>query len=97
MFGGLENNITCYFGGLSVLLTSDFWQLHPTGDVAIMSKPYKHPSNIMIVMFWESHNIDWGLQAWMDSKSRVFCFERKSRSGADVWFDAFLEQARSGT
>eukprot|EP00973_Karenia_brevis_P041663 5765220-Karenia_brevis.AAC.1 len=50
-----------------------------------------------MAMFWEAHKIDWGLQSWNDSKSRGFCLEGNMRSGADVWCDASLEQAISGT
>eukprot|EP00973_Karenia_brevis_P087282 12101674-Karenia_brevis.AAC.1 len=62
-----------------------------------MSSPDNHPSNVMMSMFREAHIIDWGLQPWMESTSRVFCLECNLRSGADVGFDACLEQARPGT
>eukprot|EP00973_Karenia_brevis_P031679 4370963-Karenia_brevis.AAC.1 len=61
-----------------------------------MSDPDKHQTNIMMSMVWECHNIDWASQSWVDPKSRVFCLEQNLRSGENVCFNAFLEQARSG-
>eukprot|EP00973_Karenia_brevis_P017586 2412796-Karenia_brevis.AAC.1 len=34
-----ENRINRIFGGMSMLMSGDFWQLHPTGDTAIMTNP----------------------------------------------------------
>eukprot|EP00973_Karenia_brevis_P090327 12402032-Karenia_brevis.AAC.1 len=34
-----EHGINRVFGGMNMLMSSDFWQLHPTGDTAIMTKP----------------------------------------------------------
>eukprot|EP00973_Karenia_brevis_P021248 2919896-Karenia_brevis.AAC.1 len=68
--GGIESNINRHFGGLNLLFSGEFWQLHPTGDVAVRTNPSTHPSNIMMAIFWEVQNIDWGLRCWRDSKSR---------------------------
>eukprot|EP00973_Karenia_brevis_P088492 12269945-Karenia_brevis.AAC.1 len=34
-----EKGLNRAFGGLSMLMSGDFWQLHPTGDTAIMTNP----------------------------------------------------------
>eukprot|EP00973_Karenia_brevis_P026617 3672412-Karenia_brevis.AAC.1 len=48
--GGIESNTNRHFGRVNVLFSGDFWQLHPTGDIAVMSNPHKHILNIMMAM-----------------------------------------------
>eukprot|EP00973_Karenia_brevis_P021732 2988609-Karenia_brevis.AAC.1 len=34
-----ENGVNRGFGGMNMLMSGDFWQLHPSGDTAIMTNP----------------------------------------------------------
>ena len=51
----------------------------------------------MMAIFWEAQNVDWGLQTWTDSKSHIFCLQQNLRSGAEIWFDAFLDKLHAAS
>ena len=40
--GGDSQNAKRLWGGVNVVMTGDWWQLTPTGGVAVMSNPVKH-------------------------------------------------------
>ena len=56
-----------FFGGVNMLMSGDFFQLHPTGDIAIMTNP-ENPDlgkdQVVSAFFWDCVEIDWGLQPW---------------------------------
>ena len=43
--GGDSQNAKRPWGGVNVVMTGDWWQLTPTGDVAVMSNPVMHQRN----------------------------------------------------
>ena len=94
-----ENGINRAFGGLNMLMSGDFWQLHPTGDTAIMTNPENANlggAKLTMSIFWDCQSIDWGLQRWPDSKAFVHELSQNIRSGEDKWWNEVLEQARQG-
>eukprot|EP00973_Karenia_brevis_P028961 3995276-Karenia_brevis.AAC.1 len=51
-----ENGINRVFGGLNMLVSGDFWQLHPTGDAAIMTSPENANlggAKLTMCIFWD--------------------------------------------
>ena len=88
------------FGGVNVFFLGDFWQLRPTGQLAIMSNPYgskvldSSNANLIMSMFWKSGHRN-SLQAWEDGK-RILHLSVNERSGADVWFSKLLNSCRQG-
>jgi len=61
------------FGGANVIFLGDFWQLSPTGQIAIMSDPYalkvqgSAKANDIMRMFWRPKH-ESSLRAWPDGK-----------------------------
>ena len=90
------------FGGVNVFFLGDFWQLTPTGQIAIMGNLYgekvlenEHALHVML-MFWKADYPD-AVQVWNDdSKSRVIDLTVNVRSGADKWFSDLLASCRLG-
>ena len=88
------------FGGVNVFFLGDFWQLRPTGQLAIMSNPYgskvldSSKANLIMSMFWKSGHRN-SLQAWEDG-ARMLHLSVNERSGADVWFSNLLNSCRQG-
>ena len=78
------------FGGVHVFFLGDFWQLNPTGQIAIMSNPYGEKvlssakASFIMRMFWIKEGDD-SLLPWEDGK-RILHLTRNERSGADKWF-----------
>ena len=88
------------FGGINVCFLGDFWQLNPTGQIALMSdvtsgKVRENAAAQYIMnMFWDSGFTD-SLQEW-SAQARVLHLSTNIRSGADVWFSEFLDACREG-
>jgi len=89
------------FGGLNVLLMGDFWQLPPTGQIAVMSNPFSQKvlesarANSVMSMFWRSDS-KYSLQHWNDARHRVMHLQVNKRSGGDAWFSKLLDDCRLG-
>ena len=88
------------FGGVNTFFLGDFWQLRPTGQIAIMSNPFAtktlenaRASEIM-GMFWFSHP-KYSLQPWQQDE-RMLHLDVNERSGADTWFSNVLDACRQG-
>ena len=68
------------FGGVNVFM-GDFWQLRPTGQIALMSSPFaqkameKAKAQQIMNMFWNP-GISFSLQQWPD-KRRMLHFGRQ--------------------
>ena len=80
-------------------MSEDFWQLHPTGDTAIMTNPNNHElgdDRVAMQFFWDCAENDWGLQRWPQSNAFVHELSQNIRSGDDRWWNQVLEQARVG-
>ena len=88
------------FGGVNTLLLGDFWQLRPTGQIAIMSNPFSVVSQesakakFVMAMFWDE-GVSWSLQPWTNN-SRMLHLDSNERSGADKWFAKVLVTCREG-
>ena len=53
---GDKNAINRFFGGVNMLMSGDFWQLHPTGDTAIMTNPDNTTigdDKVAMAFFWD--------------------------------------------
>ena len=53
---GDANAINRFYGGVNLLMSGDFWQLHPTGDTAIMTNPDNTNTGddkVAMVFFWD--------------------------------------------
>ena len=76
------------FGGLNMCFLGDFWQLKPTGQIALMSDVYalkvleSARGSYIMSMFWDSACPD-ALQPWQDNE-RVLHLSINIRSGSDV-------------
>ena len=88
------------FGGVNVIFLGDFWQLNPTGQIALMSNPYNDKvlanakANFIMTMFWRQAD-ETGLMPWTDGK-RILHLSRNERSGSDQWFSRVLNACREG-
>ena len=91
------------FGGVNVFGFGDFWQLHPTGDVAFATNTLSciglGDVDRTMAMFWhkslEGDSSNFHLQAW-HTGSRVWELSENLRSGDDAWFSDVLDQCRQG-
>ena len=96
----LVKNFPRIFGGMNVCFFCDFWQLAPTGQIAIMSdvtatKVLENArAHRLMNVFWDSNAWE-TLQTWSGSE-RVLELTTNIRSGADVWFSHVLEACRAG-
>ena len=101
-------NLVRPFGGLNVLLIGDWWQLHPTGGIAIMSNPFAQAvqecssaQSIMTSIWCSGHEdedadaANFTIQKW-PSGQRVLELSTNIRSGKDLWWNEVLEQCRQG-
>ena len=88
------------FGGMNVCFLGDFWQLNPTGQIALMSDVTSEKvrenatAQYIMNMFWDSGFKD-SLQEW-HAQERVLHLATNIRSGADAWFSKFLDACRKG-
>ena len=95
-----QNLLPRPFGGVNVISLGDFWQLRPTGQIAIMSNPFGQKvlesgkANFIMSMFW-GHGDATTLQKWTNGQ-RLMHLDRNERSGADTWFSNFLNACREG-
>ena len=90
------------FGGINTFLFGDFWQIPPTGQIAIMSNPYSQQAlesaaaTGALSMFWKARSPD-ALQPWqLPNQPRVLHLNINYRSKQDVWFSHILDQCRLG-
>ena len=93
-----------YFGGVNLIFFGDFWQLRPTGQIALMSDPraekaqeFETAQQIMSC-FWCTHDMphdQLALQKW-SSGERLMHLDTNERSGADKGFGGVLEACREG-
>ena len=89
------------FGGINLCFFGDFWQLPPTGQIALMSdvtgqKVLQNArASYIMNLFWNSAHGD-SLQTWSGS-ARVMELTVNIRSGEDVWYSKLLDACRSGT
>ena len=90
------------FGGINTFLFGDFWQIPPTGQIAIMSNPFSQPAlesaaaTGALSMFWKARGPD-ALQPWhLPNEPRVLHLNINYRSKQDVWFSHILDQCRLG-
>ena len=60
--GGDSQSAKRPWGGVNVVMTGDWWQLTPTGGVAVMSNPVKHQKNHIMSRYTESNSF--ALQEW---------------------------------
>jgi len=105
---GKVSDLPRAWGGVNVMFIGDWWQLHPTGGIAVMSNPfatgvlecsYAQPT---MASLWRLHSnsgvenaAEYGLQEWADSEW-VLQLSTNIRSGEDEWWNAVLEQCRQG-
>ena len=89
------------FGGVNTFFLGDFWQLRPTGQVALMSNPYAQKAienaraRDIMGMFWHT-GLSFSLQEWQ-AQERILHLDVNERSGADEWFSNVLNSCREGT
>ena len=66
------------FDGVNVIFLGDFWQLNPTGQIAIMSNPYGEKvlanakANFIMSMFWRQAD-ETGLMPWKMENAYFIC------------------------
>ena len=81
-------------------MSGDFWQQRPPGQIALMSNPFacKAEENaraaLIMGMFWFG-DTNFSLQSWK-GQERMLHLDVNERSGADKWYDSFLQAARLG-
>jgi hypothetical protein len=74
------------FGGVNTIFLGDWWQLRPTGQVAIMSNPFAQKAlenaraSETMGMFWYA-GLPFSLQPWVDT-ARMIHLDVNERSGA---------------
>ena len=81
------------FGEVNVCYLGDFWQLRPTGQIALMSDPFAVPvqecakAQTIMGMFWYS-NLSFSMQRWQGNE-RLVHLSKTEHSGADMWYSNF--------
>jgi len=101
-------NLPRPFGGVNIFLIGDWWQLHPTGGIAIMSNPEarivqecSQAQSIMASLWCSARELEdptavtFNLQKWT-SGQQVLELSTNIRSGKDAWWNEVLEQCRQG-
>ena len=90
------------FGGINTFLFGDFWQIPPTGQIAIMSNPFSQAAlesataTAALSMFWKKSSPG-ALQPWhLPNEPRVLHLDVNYRSKQDVWFSHVLDECRLG-
>ena len=88
------------FGGMNVCFLGDFWQLTPTGQIALMGNMFSTKAlesayaQFILGVFWKADHPD-ALQEWTHGV-RVLELTVNVRSGADTWFSDVLAACRLG-
>ena len=89
------------FGGVNTMFMGDFWQLRPTGQIALMSNPFatkakeNQKARQIMAMFWDP-DISYSLQTWT-GQERMLHLNINERSGGDKWFSEVLNSCRDGS
>ena len=89
------------FGGVNMCFLGDFWQLRPTGQIALMSNPCAAKvqenarAQAIMGMFWYS-DLSFSLQRW-DGDERLLHLNTNERSGADLWYSNVLDSCCTGS
>ena len=86
----LKNGIYRAYGGVNVLKFGDFWQLPPTGSIAIMQDPRRASESAgatsILNMYWGHANDEADMmQEWTAESGRVLHLAENKRSGGDAW------------
>ena len=86
----MKNGIYRAYGGVNVLKFGDFWQLPPTGSIAIMQDPRRASESAgatsILNMYWGHANDEADMmQEWTAESGRVLHLAENKRSGGDAW------------
>ena len=105
---GITKAVPRAWGGVNLILIGDWWQLQPTGGIAIMSHPLSHSvqnssaAQATMASLWcqpsdvsDLNAAHYMLQEWAP-KERVLELSTNIRSGEDEWWNEVLEQCRRG-
>ena len=85
------------YGGVNVILSGDFWQQRPPGQISLMSNPFalkvkeSARAALSMGMFWFG-DLNFSLQTWK-GQERMLHLDTNERSGADKWYSDVLQSS----